>query len=779
MNIAFVRAGSMLALLLLVSACGNSSAPGAISAPPGPVGVTPVDNSPPPSPPGSLDAEIAGDMLTFNSCEFLDNHYCQFPWPSDWLTTADAGTDTGRRVNLDIAQMPRNIAGKPLDPAEWNRNDGFSPGQAILLRVENFDLARTGAVPITDIADGSRADQPVVVLDVGPAEPADPAYTPRRQLIWTEVDANISASAAAPPTADPGPAMVIRPAINFTPGHRYIVALRKLKDADGTVLEAPAAFRIYRDNYVSMEPLVEGRRAHFEELFGTLGRAGIARSELYLAWDFTVASERNLTERALHIRDEALASLNDGAPAFTIDSVINNPVNGDASPITARRIRGHVTVPCYMTTPNCVAGGTFNYTPSASGLYGDGLPDRTAGVATANVPFICSIARATYNGASDPAAATSFTPARISLYGHGLLGSRDEGNTYDLNVRDMAQRHNFVFCMMDWAGLETGNTPDDPQNDPMKYDPAWDGAGGDLATTVTILNDMSNLPKLADRFQQGYLNFIFLGRAMLHAQGLCTNAAFQVGGQCILDRSELYYDGNSQGGINGGALVALSPDIKAGVLGVPGMNYSTLLQRSVDFDTYAPLLYNSYPGSLDQQFVLSMVQMLWDRAENDGYAWSLAPGKNLPGTPPKRLLLTPAFGDHQVAMVSAEVMARTIGARLHCPAVVGGSSPQRSPAVQPGVHPAVSAEAAAHPEISFNRRHPDDEPYYGLECIAQYPHAGNALVVWDSGPTTTADGSPSDVGVAPPPINNTPPRPELGYGPIHTHSRAPSPRVRT
>ena len=34
----------------------------------------------------------------------------------------------------------------------------------------------------------------------------------------------------------------------------------------------------------------------------------------------------------------------------------------------------------------------------------------------------------------------------------------------------------------------------------------------------------------------------------------------------------------------GGSLTALAPDFNRAVLGVPGMNYSTLLRRSVDFD---------------------------------------------------------------------------------------------------------------------------------------------------------------------------------------------------
>ena len=45
----------------------------------------------------------------------------------------------------------------------------------------------------------------------------------------------------------------------------------------------------------------------------------------------------------------------------------------------------------------------------------------------------------------------------------------------------------------------------------------------------------------------------------------------------------MFYDGNSQGGIIGGAFMAMSPDVSHGVLGVAGMNYSTLVERSEDF----------------------------------------------------------------------------------------------------------------------------------------------------------------------------------------------------
>ena len=127
------------------------------------------------------------------------------------------------------------------------------------------------------------------------------------------------------------------------------------------------------------------------------------------------------------------------------------------------------------------------------------------------------------------------------------------------------------------------------------------------------------------------LNFLFLGRLMIHPQGFAANPAFQPGGRAVIDTRRLFYDGNSQGGILGGALTAVAPDFDRAVLGVPGMNYSTLLRRSSDFAPYAegtfiegldtPFgLYDSYPDELERPLLISLIQMLWDRGEANGYA---------------------------------------------------------------------------------------------------------------------------------------------------------------
>ncbi|MES2885555.1 MAG: Calx-beta domain-containing protein [Pseudomonadota bacterium] len=766
----------------------------------------------PPPPAANMDQLVLQDIPTFNRCDFLNREYCLFPWPNDWFTTADAASATGRRVNMNLLSMPKNSAGKPLDPTEWNRSDGFSPGQLILARIPGLDLKKTGGVPLTNLGDSTREDQPILVLDLGPAKSVNPTAIPERHLIWAEMDANLSkftscdsvkpaeaglglagdggvpgaeqfAAAATAlreqcaanptpedPTVDPGPSLTIRPAVNFTPGHRYAVVLRNLKNTAGTTLQAPASFRIYRDRAPTMLPMVEARRAHFEELFSALSRAGVERSELYLTWDFTVISDQNLTGRLVHIRDDALAKLGDstpgdGVPQGTAPVISNVTVsNNTGTGNTAREVRGVITVPSYMDRPFGNAGSKFYYAPSAAGINGDNLPDVNPTTATQQFDFLCRIPRRAFGGAEDPATATAGVPQRPSLYGHGLLGSKSEGGG---QIGAIVQEVGMIYCATDWIGMASHDfDPADGPIDPVYRDPPF----GDIANVATLLTDMSNFASLTDRLQQSFVNFTYLGRAILNPDGFCAQAAFKVGDQCLIDRTALYYDGNSQGGIFGGSLTAMSPDIKAATLGVPGMNYSTLLQRSVDFDQYAAFFYASYRASLDQQFVLSFIQMLWDRSDTNGYAHRLRPGNPLPNTPEKRTMLHPAFGDHQVSMTTAEVMARTMGAELKCPAVVGGSSAQRGPAVLPGVHPAVSKEAQLFPLISFNRRHHDDEPYFAIPCISSYPHKGNALVVWDSGPVVKEDGSPRNdnnggaSGVATPPLDNRPPRPEEGYG---------------
>ena len=128
----------------------------------------------------------------------------------------------------------------------------------------------------------------------------------------------------------------------------------------------------------------------------------------------------------------------------------------------------------------------------------------------------------------------------------------------------------------------------------------------------------------------------------------------------------------------GGALTALAPDFQRAVLGVPGMNYSTLLQRSVDFDDFAPIIYGGYPNEIERQLWIAQIQLLWDRGENNGYAQHITT-RPLPNTPAHTVLMQVAFGDHQVPDFTTSIMARTFGARIRRPVLDPGRSPLRDP----------------------------------------------------------------------------------------------------
>ncbi len=585
------------------------------------------------------------------------------PWPNDALTKRDRTTDTGRRLNLPKALMPRNKNNVPIDPTDMNRADGFSPGSLIIVKVPGLDnpaaLANSNLPGLADLRAGLRKNSPVVVFN---------ARTGQRHPIWAELDSNVTTDAAR--------MLLIRPAKNFTEGQRYVVVLRHLKNASGGA--------ITRKHH----RLGRGLRA-------ALRRAGIKRRGIYRAWSFTVASERSLAGRMLHIRNDAFAQLGDRnlrdlkvagkAPKFTIDKVTDLTAVQDSD--IARQVDGTMTVPCYLTTA-CAPGGEFTFDKH-------GLPQRHG---TTTATFTCRIPRSALDPANPP-------KARPSLYGHGLLGDPDEVNAG--NVRDMANEHNFVFCATAWAGF----------------------ASGDLGNIVASINDFSNFHTVADRMQQGFLNMLLLGRLMIHPNGLSSNAAFQKNGKSVIDTRRLFYDGNSQGGIMGGGLTAVAPDFNRAVLGVPGMNYSTLLQRSTDFDTYAQLIYPAYPTESTRQLMLAVVQLLWDRGEADGYAQHITTDP-LPNTPPHTVLMHVAFGDHQVSDTTAEVEARTIGARGYQPVLDPGRSPW--------------------PRLQL------------IPAIGKFPFGGSAIVFWDS-------GTPA------PPITNTPNR-----GGDDPHSRPRStPAART
>src|SRR4029077_6782877 len=104
----------------------------------------------------------------------------------------------------------------------------------------------------------------------------------------------------------------------------------------------------------------------------------------------------------------------------------------------------------------------------------------------------------------------------------------------------------------------------------------WGLAEDDTALAGEEVTNLNLFPVLVARLQQGVLNTLFLARLMLNPQGFASNAVFRSGSSSLLYTSHVYYDGNSQGGIEGGLATAVAPDWRRAVLGVTGIDYGNM-----------------------------------------------------------------------------------------------------------------------------------------------------------------------------------------------------------
>jgi hypothetical protein len=597
-------------------------------------------------------------------CDPIDAATCLMPFPNDYYTVPDASTATGRRVHLAAASMPVSAQGKAIDPTEYDRNDGFSPNSTIVAAIPGLDgdaaFANSGIVGQTDLARYADPAQAVVLID---------ATTGARQPIWAEID--------KVPTDPAKRALIIHPAVSLTEGQRYVVGLRNLKNAAGKPIPASPVFAAMRDNALpnGVSATIRQRAAELGPVFTTLTHAGIPRSSLNLAWDFTVSSERSISERVLHMRDDAFAQLGD-------TNLADGTVQGDAPQIVPgsiqtldyatcapgarcdgsgqsrysfRRVTGKLRVPCYMTATSVATGANVGHCASGTRLNDgpDGLPVQAQDGGTPqfyDASFSCIIPRT----AAD--APTMASGQKLVLYGHGLLG--DEHQTEALRLFPAALKA--VACGTAWIGMSSGDLPTTP--------------GGAL---LPILNNLSLFPSLADRGQQGMIDALYLAREMVHPQGFAAQAAFSDGGTHAIDSAHpasLSYLGISQGGIMGGELTALAPDFRRSTLAVPAMGFSTLLTRSTQFNQFLPIVYSAYPDPLQRVVGYSLLQMLWDRAETSGFVHHIV-SDPYEDTPVHSVLLEEAFGDHQVTNIQTETEARTLGIPVRSPVLADGRDP--------------------------------------------------------------------------------------------------------
>ncbi len=487
------------------------------------------------------------------------------------------------------------------DSTPWDYSDGFSAGSPILTYLLNATDDVFGGV--TDIDQSLSGSSPTMLLDAETGE-----LVPHFAQMDTQA------------LQDPGPnpnesGSMIRPVVRLKDDHRYIVAFRNVTNFEGEVIEASEAFTALRDGTPSEDESIEARRDLYEDIFEKIEAKGWSRDEIQIAWDFNTASDENNTRWLLHMRDTAFELIGEDGPEYTITSVEASTDEGAIDPTNiAYRIFGTFRVPLFMSSPD--AGSLLLLDENEMPMINEETP-------WADIPFEVLI----------PQSASAENPASMIEYGHGLFGEKEQIQSG--HFRSFMNEYNYVFFGADMQGM----------SDPDRV----------VVEEKLASGKFSDVQPMWDRLHQGFLNHLVMLRMMK-----TTFAEDPMFGS-MLNPDEVYYHGISQGGIMGPVILATSPDIDRGALGVMGQPYSFLLFRSVDFDPFLLVIRVFYQDYRMNQLLIGLAQMLWDRVEPNGYSHHVTEN-NLPGVNPKEVLMRVAIGDHQVTTFAGHIMARTMKA---------------------------------------------------------------------------------------------------------------------
>lgn len=495
-----------------------------------------------------------------------------------------------------------SFRGEPLDFFADRAIDGFSPATPILAY---FPVALDPEPLVRwdeDVSATERGEGPTVLIDASSGEPVPH---------FAELDAT-----SPDPTRR---VLLIRPLVRLAPETRYVVGLRGLVDEDGEPAPTPEGFRRVRDADARAEDL----ERYEASIFPVLEEAGFARDTLQLAWDFTTGSEERLTGDMRAARALAIDALEASPPAVRVLEVIE----GDAlaenlRDSTARRIEIEIDAPNVLTSS--VAGEGYLLRDDAGSV-------RSEGTVTFQATIL--VPRSVAEGSA---------PARLLQYGHGFFGTRNElTNGY---VDDFANQHGFVAMAADWWGMMVLDRSE------VAVDLA-DGRARELLAFV-------------ERTHQGMVNFIALAAA---AEAIAALPELEApDGTSLVDPSEVYFWGNSQGHILGGVYTALSPHVRRSVLGVGGANFSMIMFRSRAFLALRAIIDLNIEGPIESQIFALLLQHWLDRIDPIHYA-RFVRDEPLEGAAPKQVLMHTGPGDDAVTSLAAELHARTIGIPLLTP----------------------------------------------------------------------------------------------------------------
>ena len=427
---------------------------------------------------------------------------------------------------------------------------------------------------------------------------------------WVELDAR---------TDNRGPTILyIRTLKGLDHNTAYGVGISGLTNSTGSLINPSLAFQALIDGNYTDAADIESRSEEFENLFASLGSLGYERHNLQAAWNFHTASTESIIGGMLHMRGDALTRLGDEGIGCNVTSSEDD--YGDDN-ITFRRITGTITTPQYLLNPETP--------PSLMSRDSNGTPLFTG---YSEVPFTVVIPKILADEARE---------GPLVVFGHGFMGNGQ--STISGGAREWTQAYNVSFIATDLYG--------------------W--SSSDYDTVMNMLVKPFYFEYQADRLQQAVINKISMIRTI---KGVCSDIPeLYDEEQKLVNTDEVYYMGYSLGGIYGPTIIALSPDIDRGVLWVGGSGFSSMVERSTNYDQFE-IIFNSvlgYESRNDRAIMISVAQQLWDSTDPETYLPFIGDGEiNMSSGDsvtlgPNTILTIHSANDAQVPMLSSDRASRT------------------------------------------------------------------------------------------------------------------------
>ncbi len=671
------------------------------------------------------------DRYENDRCDQLDRTSCLLPFPNDYFTSEDLLSPTGRRVNLALESMPANKQGVNIDPRRWNRLDGFAGSTPIMASFPGLDFEASALPGPATAARSIRPNAAIVIWDtveerrigywVEQSE-SGPGGITTLIIRTTEVLApghrivvgirSLKGADGELLTAgrDFGAFRDRQPTTPFDP-------LFERRRADmNDVFDDLRAAGVRRDERLQLawsftvasdESMNAPLSSMILNAFATLGGDSPsftidqvvdgAPTEEQLS-DTTVADATQTNEEGDPIAGaeadpEATEAIDgegegeaDGEAAPEDDTVAGEELTaeeeegteapdegdigtqeGDQAPVTGpgaelnvgRFIRGRIVVPNFLDD-----GGV----PGSELVLGsDGFPQQTDTTGTVyEAEFSCLIPKRLTDAAVPQ-------PSRMVLFGHDLLGDRNE--VLSAGAIELAQRHRMVICGTDMIGMSSA----------------------DSQFVIAAYADLSRFGTVPDRMHQGILNSLYLARAMSHPDGFVSQAAFAgTDGGTYVDESRVYYYGIGQGAVVGPVLTAQSRDLNRAALIGGGANFNLIVSRSRDFETLGEIADTTYDAGPTQELALALAQSLWAPVEMSGNIRPIEESND-------RLLLQVVYGDQTIPVLSALTATRSLNL------------------------------VTRQPLLAPDRQRQGENLLWQLEPVPAYPHRESAMVMFDAG----------------------------------------------